>query len=54
MARYMFNTTKNVFELPKKKHQKVPKFNNKLDEVGPVDNIPSIDKLHHFVHFFLN
>ena len=24
-------------------------FENKLDGVGPVDNIPSTDKLHHFV-----
>ena len=26
----------------------------KLDGVGPVDNRPSTDQLHHFVQFFLN
>ena len=27
--------------------------NIKLDGVGPIDNRPSTNQLHHFVHFFL-
>ena len=32
--------------------KEVSQSNNKLDGVGPIDNRPSPDKLHHFVIFF--
>ena len=37
---------KNLCEMPKIKHAK---HCITLDGVGPVDNRPSVDKLHHFV-----
>ena len=40
------SVTKNY---ERKCHKRHVKMQNKLDGVGPVDNRPSTDKLHHFV-----